>query len=150
MAGRIVPKQHCHRCPELSMLNMSCHPRDPNLEVATASRLLPWNIWVKMFKREKMWRIRVGMGKDWKSFNSAKYQENKPKPSQKKSLVSQSVLLWQEPASTPIWTGKWKLPFGSIQTGFSMEQVTRICQRLKVCRVVELEGYLGLFYVALT
>lgn len=40
MAGRIVPKQHCNRCPELNMLNISCHPGDPNLEVATASRLL--------------------------------------------------------------------------------------------------------------
>lgn len=40
MAGRIVPKQHFNGCSELNMLNISCHPRNPNLEVATASRLL--------------------------------------------------------------------------------------------------------------
>lgn len=51
------------------------------------------------------------MGKDWKSFNSAKYQENKPKPSQKKSLVK---LVCSAVAGTSVYTHldrKMKIPF---------------------------------------
>lgn len=90
------------------------------------------------------------MGKDWKSFNSAKYQENKPKPSQKKSLVKP---VCSAVAGTSVYTHldrKMKIPFWKHTDWAFNGAVTRICQRLKVCRVVELEGYLGLFYVALT